>query len=270
MRYIDLDKLRLPDGWLAKADNASKSVQAGSDPNDFSQVWRDLKDDMFDLSKFKCWYCESSCDRADNAVDHFRPKNRVSEALRPHRGYRWLAFDVKNYRLSCTFCNSRRIDVPYGTAGGKADHFPLLDEATRVYASGSLLLEKPKLLDPCDYEDCLLLGCKQENGKSCCSTTDPIQIGRVTASTEIYHLDRESTCILRHGAAVGIVADIQEGKLRFKVSKDSEEKRQEFLNVAKRILKRISADAPYSGEMRYILRGQRSDDHPWVAQLLEV
>lgn len=136
MRYIDRAKLVKPAGWVARAQAASQAVADGEDPNDHSAVWRDLKNGLADLLHDKCWYCESPVDRSDNAVDHFRPKNRVSDAGRPHTGYRWLAFDVNNFRYACTYCNSRRIDVDGDTAGGKADRFPLIDEAQRVYVAG--------------------------------------------------------------------------------------------------------------------------------------
>lgn len=59
-------------------------------------VWRDLKDGLANLLHDKCWYCETAVDRSDNAVDHFRPKGRVSDAANPHAGLplvygqRWL------------------------------------------------------------------------------------------------------------------------------------------------------------------------------------
>ncbi|PKK36761.1 hypothetical protein BWI96_10330 [Siphonobacter sp. SORGH_AS_0500] len=269
MRYIDLDKLRVPSGWFDRAQTAKLAVAAGADPNDYSSVWRELKDGMYDLSSFKCWYCESNIDRSDNAVDHFRPKNSVSDAAKAHNGYRWLAFDKSNFRLSCTFCNSRRVDVVYGTSGGKADRFPLIDENTRVYVQGSILLEHPLLLDPCEIEDCELIGCKQENGEPCAASTDPLQEKRAQVSIEVYHLDRDATNILRHTAAAGLISDILEAKIRFDVAQIDGTKKPDFMSVAKRIKRRIVSDAPYSGEMKYLLRGQRSAEHPWINQLLE-
>lgn len=269
MRYVDLDKLRMPDGWLSRAQTAATAVEAGANPDTHKKVWGELKDEMYELSDYKCWFCESNIDRSDNAVDHFRPKNSVADTNNPHSGYRWLAFEKSNLRLSCTYCNSRRIDAVYGTAGGKADKFPLLDEATRVYTNGSTALEKPLLLDPCEIDDCELLGCKQENGNPCAASDDLINKRRADVSIEIYHLDREATCKLRHANATGLIADIIEAKRRFEVAEQDDAKRNEFSAVAKRIYKRIASDAPYSGEMRYLLRGQRSKDHPWVQRLLE-
>lgn len=269
MRYIDLDKLRMPAGWIGRANLASTAVAGGGDPNDYGNVWRELKDAMHDLSDYKCWYCESIVDRADNAVDHFRPKKRVSDAIFEHLGYRWLAFEKSNFRLACTYCNSKRIDVDYGTEGGKADRFPLIDEATRVYTIGSVEGESPKLLDPCDLDDCELLGCRQENGEPCPAGEEAIDKLRAEVSIEIYHLDRDSTCRQRHKIVVTLISDILDAKRLFILSQTDPTKKLEFVKVAKRIQRSICKEAAYSGEMKYLLRGQRSDDHPWIRKILE-
>ena len=109
MRYIDIDELVLPDGWLEKAATASTAVAAGAKPDDFSNVWRELKDALADLfPNKKCWYCESPVDRADNAVDHFRPKGKVSDAARPHNGYRWSLLLHTPYRVEPSLGNRPR------------------------------------------------------------------------------------------------------------------------------------------------------------------
>ena len=148
MRYVDRQMLQLPVGWLERAERATQSVANGAEPNSHSNVWRELKDGLAQLHHEKCWYCEIPIARSDNAVDHFRPKSRVSDAAREHRGYRWLAFDKANLRYACTFCNSKRRDVGGQTTGGKGDRFPLLDESRRVYNEGPIDGEEPVLLDP--------------------------------------------------------------------------------------------------------------------------
>lgn len=266
MRYVDLEAIALPDGWLEKAAAATKAVEGGADPADYSEVWRELKDALSALlPEKKCWYCESPVDRADNAVDHFRPKGRVSDALQPHAGYRWLAFDRRNYRYACTFCNSRRKDVVHGTAGGKADRFPLLDESKRLYGPGPLDQETPKLLDPCELGDWALLGCKQENGKPCPATDDAIDKERAIESIEVYHLDYEPTCKRRHAAAVQLIADVEQAK-RFFALPGME---VDFKAVAKKIRRAIDRTAPFSGDMIFLLKGQRAEEHPWIQKLIE-
>jgi len=270
VRYVDKNRLAMPTGWLARARAAAADVATGGDPNDHSQVWRALKDGLADLLHDKCWYCESPVDRSDNAVDHFRPKGRVSDARHLHNGYRWLAFETDNFRYACTFCNSRRKDVANGTAGGKQDRFPLLDESARVYTPGPVNAETPALLDPCDIDDWKLIACHQENGQPCPTSVDPTEKKRAEVSIEVYHLDYEPTCKRRHREAVQLLADIDEGKWLFEQVNTDPSKRQEFKKVAARLHKAIQKDAPFSGDMHFLLRSQRSANHPWVQDLLEM
>jgi hypothetical protein len=269
MRYIDLARLVLPGGWLGRAQAAAAAVATGADPNDYAAVWRELKDGLAVLMHDKCWYCETPVDRSDNAVDHYRPKNRVSDAASPHTGYRWLAFQLSNFRYACTFCNSRRKDVEGGTVGGKADRFPLLNETQRLYAPGPLVQEQPLLLDPCDLGDWRLLGCQQENGRPCATSSDPISKRRAEVSIEVYHLHYEPTCKRRHSAAVQLIADVADGKRLFELTTRDPSRSSDFKNVAGRIRRAIDRDAPFSGDMHFLLRGQRSDDHTWIQDLLE-
>lgn len=266
MRYIDQDELALPDGWLERATAAAAAIAAGGNPDDHAHIWRELKYALAALfPDKKCWYCESPVDRADNAVDHFRPKGRVGDAANPHNGYRWLALDWRNFRYACTFCNSRRKDVVHGTAGGKADRFPLINEANRLYAPGPLNQEAPELLDPCELNDWELLGCRQENGKPCPASQSPVERRRAETSIGIYHLDYEPTCKRRHAAAIMLMADVAQAKRLFGRAGMEED----FNLVAKKIRRAIDRKAAFSGEMIFLLRGQRHTDHPWIQKLLE-
>ncbi len=270
MRYVDLDELEMPTGWLERARAAASAVAAGGDPNDGADVWRELKDCLAALlPDKKCWYCESTVDRADNAVDHFRPKNRVSEALATHNGYRWLAFRHTNYRYSCTFCNSRRKDVEHRTSGGKADRFPLLDETKRAYAEGPVDAEQPMLLDPCELDDWELLGCRQENGEPCATSNDTTMRARAEASIDVYHLHYAPTCKRRHGTAVQLLADVEDAKRNFVLASRDSAREEDFKVFARKVKRAISRKAPFSGEMIFLLRGQRHADHPWIQALLE-
>ncbi len=269
MRYVDISDLKRPGGWDALAATATAKVAKGGDPNDDDKVWRALKDGLADLLNDKCWYCETPIPRSDNAVDHFRPKGRCSDAAKKHDGYRWLAFDKENYRYSCTFCNSRRKNLENSTVGGKADRFPLLDENKRLYKSGALHQEEPALLDPCNLDDWELLGCRQEDGSPCAASNDPIAETRVQTSIEVYHLDHEPTATARHSLIASLISEIAQAKRFFLQSNGNADMKQEFSVVAKRIKKAIDKKSPYSGEMIFILKGERHTDHPWIQKLLE-
>lgn len=269
MRYIDRTQLLLPDGWLGRAQAASQAVAAGADPSAYGNVWRELKNGLADLFNDKCWYCEVSVPRSDNAVDHFRPKGRVGDAANPHPGYRWLAFEQSNFRYACTYCNCKRKDIDGGTAGGKGDRFPLVDETTRVYVPGPLGGERPALLDPCAYGDWKLLGCQKENGKPCAASDHPEHKIRADISIDVYHLHHEPTCKQRHSAAVQMLSDVEEAKGFFIASQSDPSHEVSFKNAAMRILKTIHFTKPFSGEMRFLLGGERDNEHPWVQELLE-
>jgi uncharacterized protein (TIGR02646 family) len=197
VRHINIDDLSLPPDWEDRAKKVlDKLVEA--DPStrkqlisDNTALWGELKTALSALSNGKCWYCDSRQIRSDNAVDHFRPKNGVADC-KGHEGYWWLAFDWRNYRFSCTYCNSRRKGE--NTSGGKGDQFPLIDEALRALKWGdNWNAEQPMLLDPTQAADPELLwfyidGTPQPKfGED----EDKIKHKRATISIRLYHLDEE-------------------------------------------------------------------------------
>lgn len=197
MRYINIEDISLPQGWEARAKQVLDQLTQ-ADPaarkkliSDNSALWGELKNALSALSHGKCWYCDSSQIRSDNAVDHFRPKNKVADC-EGHEGYWWLAFDWRNYRFSCTFCNSRRKGE--NTSGGKGDQFPLVDEVFRALKWGDdCTTEQPMLLDPANASDPELLWFYIDGtptpkfGKD----EDEIKHKRATISIRLYHLDEE-------------------------------------------------------------------------------
>ena len=180
MRYVDLSdvEVELPDDWEDKVNTAKAYVQQKVQEaeteaiqqhksqeecqlaiirarknaiNAKSTIWAEAGKIVGKVMSEKCWYCETKETRSDMPVDHFRPKNSVAEC-KGHDGYWWLAFNWENYRYSCTYCNSRRVDVV--TEGGKQDHFPLLNPESRVFdETGDINAENPILIDPCDIDE---------------------------------------------------------------------------------------------------------------------
>jgi len=270
VRYIDISNVRPPAGWVNRAQTAKDAVDNGDNPGDYRHIWKELKDELADQLNDKCWFCEVSIVRSDNAVDHFRPKGRVSDAINVHNGYRWLAFTKENFRYSCTFCNSRRVDVDGGTAGGKTDRFPLMDENARVYTESPVGGEAPTLLDPCKWSDCKLLGCQVEDERPCASSSNPIEKGRAEDSIVIYHLHHEPTCKLRHASAIQLIADIESAKRHFNLSLQDPSREEDFNKIAERLLRAIHRGSQFSGDLRFVMRGHRSIDHPWIDDLLQV
>lgn len=202
MRYIDSQVVGqcLPANWDQRAQQAANALAAArpqdrsAEVNRHCAVWQDLKDTLKQVSHDKCWYCESSDIRSDNAVDHFRPKSAVAECP-DHEGYWWLAFKWENYRFCCTYCNCRRVDQETGQGGGKADHFPLRNEARRAYTPDDPPAdEEPMLLDPCAPADPCLLWF-DDTGQAvpspfCGNDSNSYPRQRAATSIDILHLNQ--------------------------------------------------------------------------------
>jgi uncharacterized protein (TIGR02646 family) len=228
MRYIDIDEVDfdLPDDWEdtveraweyvnRKIDEAQERTIAKAQQENWdaarqgeevetakskarkkaisakSTVWGQLSSVLSKRSHGKCWYCETNELRSDNPIDHFRPKGKVAECP-AHPGYWWLAFDWKNYRFACTYCNSRRIEVE--TAGGKQDHFPVFTPPDWNKSEGDNNRERPKLLDPTDEDDYKLLTFNK-NGEASpnCEDEESEEFQKAKESIEKYHLNHENT-----------------------------------------------------------------------------
>ncbi|KZK79375.1 hypothetical protein PsW64_02999 [Pseudovibrio sp. W64] len=270
MRWIDQDKIQLPEGWIDRAAQAKQRVMVdGAKPDDFDGVWRCLKDPFAVISDKRCWICEAPAARSDNAIDHFRPKNRVAEAVGKHSGYKWLAFKLSNFRYICTFCNSKRKDRNGGTEGGKADHFPLQDEASRAYCEDDDTDDEvPLLLDPCEEGEWKLLGCSVESGSPVAATDDPKECERVSVSISLYHLHQDALNKMRLSQIRDLDQKIVAAKDRYNELDGSAKRQKKYRDALKPILRMISPGSDFSGEMYNHLKKRRVIEHPWLQTLL--
>jgi len=148
---------QLSSGWIARANAANQqAISARKAHSNTRAIYADNEvritlEAMFDG---KCAYCESKIAvTADWDVEHYRPKGAVAERA-DHPGYYWLCCDWENLLPSCTYCNQGRKDratltQPEGPTAGKADKFPLLDEADRCMDHvGDIAREQPYLIHP--------------------------------------------------------------------------------------------------------------------------
>lgn len=168
MRFIDLEKLKPKIRHLIAAlEEAHDAVMTETNCerrakliNKYRPRWTALRQAFDAYSYEKCWYVECRNPGTDDDIDHFRPKLGVKEEP-DHPGYYWLAFDWRNMRLSCHRANRPRINPETGVAGGKAEHFPLVDPLMRARSpADDLAREVPALLDPTNPADPVLLSFK--------------------------------------------------------------------------------------------------------------
>jgi len=281
LRYIDSRSLRdkLPEGWEARATAALAAVRSAA-PSErrivierHASVWHELKNVLAELSYGKCWYCESEQVRSDNAVDHFRPKRQVAEAVN-HDGYWWLAFEYTNYRFSCQFCNSRRKDSETGQTGGKHDHFPLLNETARAYKEGdNWAREQPMLLDPTRVSDTTLLWFEPDGRvvEKYEKENSPVFHERAKVSIWLYHLNEARAKRKRRDLQKEIVDLIDEGNAHFREFEAGNAAAElAYASVIRRIQSRLEPRSEYSAAARAMLLAYRDADHPWVEAVLTV
>jgi hypothetical protein len=153
--------------WLARASARTQHLIAAGRYQEQSSIWSEIKPIYMELQgDSKCAFCERKLEsvtygRAEQAVEHFRPKGRVTpwratsalksqgvRVAKPPRkkgGYYLLAYDLFNYAACCHPCNSAL----------KRDYFPV---AAAHNLNGStpeaLLAEQPLLIYPIgDFDD---------------------------------------------------------------------------------------------------------------------
>lgn len=261
MRPVSLRSLarKIPADWATRASKALEEVRqaAAADRaaliNKKKVIWSDLKEILMTHSETKCWYCESTNVGADNAVDHFRPKNSVKlEGGKTHGGYWWLAFDWENYRFSCSFCNSIH-SGPDGPAG-KQDHFPLVKEETRVWdETGRISEELPVLLDPLNADDCLLLTF-DDTGQAVPVVdrdTDPVKHARARDTIEILNLNHKTLLNARYAAMSDARQWLKEADSESAAGREPKSKINDLWDAQE-------APAPFSWAVRALIGAMRA------------
>lgn len=276
MRHVNNRFLRLPEGWSDTANVAKHTVEAITLAESRKQaitarsaVWGRLKDALADLSNDKCWYCEIKQERSDNAVDHFRPKNRVADTDPIHEGYWWLAFEPSNFRYSCTFCNSQRKNPDTGETEGKGDKFPLLPHTRRAIVPGEEYNERPILLDPCILQDTFLLDFLTSGEPRATDPSDPIKKLRAEESIKLYHLDHPGLIERRRILAAQIDSWIKTANYLYdRCNTGDRGIDQAFDEIASNLADAMSEKSELSAFARKVIKGSR--DIIWVDQLFQI
>ncbi len=284
MRYINLDRLELSltREWKEKAKIAYELVKSLPPEertraiNKRSLIWSDLKDCLKELSYGKCWYCETSTHRIMGDVDHYRPKNKVEECA-DHPGYWWLAFNWRNYRYCCERCNRLDTDHTTGFVGGKHTHFPLRDEAKRIYTEGDLddlLCEEALLLDPTVADDPLLLTFDPDGTARPARDEQqcPEDFFRAAISIKLYHLNHTDLKKRRQFEVCYQIRELVEKIDRYLTRWQKDKGNTEALVISKDATKKlknmIGEYAEYSVTARAALKTYRKSERPWVDDLL--
>lgn len=275
MRAIDFDlgKLNFPDGWAEKAEGLRKALVDEADPKkrskliDDNEIWKDVKAVLKALSNGKCWYTDSPQQGTDVDVDHYRPKKRVAElagGLNPHQGYWWLAYELSNYRYSCIVANRRRRDVDTGNTGGKADFFPIFDEAHRANdPQTDYQNERPLLIDPCKPEEVALTTFK-EDGEAMprWGENEPYKHKKASKSIELYSLNHTDFVKARIALRDQIEEARQQAETFFNRLENGDADHEKAYAIAIKKLRNLqSPNAPYSGYCISLMKRYRNEGY---------
>lgn len=181
--------------------------------------------------------------------------------------YPWLAFESRNLRYSCTYCNSPRKNPETGKTEGKSDSFPLFNEEHRAVAPGQEGQESPMLLDPCRTQDPGLLDF-YEDGRPCARYPNHnARKQRAETSIKTYHLDHPAIVEKRRVLTAEIKAKIETADALFEQCDAGNPAIDNAFDVLIRGLSyAISEAAELSAFARKIVAGSR--DKVWVGELL--
>lgn len=300
MRFVDIDLLQIPNGWLARANQAlndlrneinqaeAAAIAAGQDPaaarryaisaglrqNARQTIWRELNPRLAALKNDQCWYSESRNPTADKNVDHFRPKARVEEDD-THEGYWWLAFSWRNYRYASQWCNQRRLGDVNDPGGGKLDHFPLFPNSFRARREqDDIELEDLQLLDPIDPDDWKLLTFRSDGHPTPARQKGSREYERAEISIEVYRLHCKQLVDDRRVLAGEIQRLVQElERLRPRI--DDPKIRAVYKSIEIRLLRSIHPGSEYSSAALsyaraeiYVIEGGHQIRRDWLEEIL--
>lgn len=287
MRFVDNSFIDLPEDWEDRADVATEALINGDIvADDRSAIWKDLKESLESLSNGRCWYCETNIPRADNAVDHYRPKGTVKgvtlddegkaitryDIAPAHSGYKWAAFKPENFRFSCQHCNEYRKDLQ-GTAGGKWNYFPLLEENQRAYNELDEDDEVPILIDPCNRLEWTLLSYDKAGKPFSRFEEGTAEDVKVKYSIRLYHLDQKRLNegrIAQWKLFLPLVKDTKKWYLKkLRGDRGAEACFQKELKKVGQWFHPRSKNT-YLGYLVYQLEQDKDKDvlHPWISELI--
>jgi hypothetical protein len=243
------------------------------------QTWgdHDLLESLRSVVGNKCWYSEVSLSGADPNIDHFRPKGRVVEVDNDtfektgniSDGYWWLAFEPKNYRLSCMHSNQRRVDEQ--TAGGKWDFFPVVGLRAPEGTEWDLIGENVLPFDPCSAIDMALMWFDPD-GKPGLRRQKPSaeEVRRLKVTTWLFHLDKKETAQERSAYVEGIRKDLKTANIAYKLwnphgGTPNLVERGRFDAALAEIRAKIADDAVFAGAKRCAVQLAKAD-YLWIEE----
>lgn len=242
MKFFKLDRIDINcdefKAWQSTATKLTNSLKNCIDPKNARMERREILRSNTHWTRLKpllkkifgdlCWYTDCDLTGSFGDIDHFRPKSSSCDLdgnIILDEGYWWLAYDYRNFRLSCEYANRKYKD------GGKSTYFPVANE--------NGVKDIPILLDPCNYNDTELVGYR-EGGVIFPETINSFDERRVKVSEKVYNwnefIDRRNEKIISCDNLIS----------RLKVEMDSEIVEQNIKNVINDLKNLLDPRKPYS------------------------
>ncbi len=235
----------------------------------------------------KCAYCETYYSASQPMdVEHWRPKGEVhlddagQTILKP--GYYWLASDWDNLFPSCIDCNRARkqqdVIAQRRILLGKANQFPVADEATRPMRrvgavrilshdpdpGASTETEAALLVDPCNEDPEALFAYTEEGAIVPRDGLPDKDRDRALASIRVYALNRSALVTERlevirridhRLSLIDTLADLRADLEAEALPGLAEIVAQLIQTEATALEAMIAAESPFAGVARFFLRG---------------
>ena len=250
--------------WVSEAKAAALAMIVAKNADEpiviDEKLYKRMKNVIFPRFHDKCAYCETDItDTQRGDVEHFRPKNRVTDANDAvimvefpgrkdqvaHPGYYWLAYNWKNLLLACQLCNqpSKR----GGVLRVKWNRFPV--KGFRASVPGQEKKEKPLLIHPfldspephLTIDHTGVIGYKTDVGRAC---------------VEIFDLNRGRLPVRRRKVYTSVVAILTAAVLLRSQIADTKRPREEDKRQLVEYLSDIKAHMV--GEAEFSMAGRRA------------
>jgi uncharacterized protein (TIGR02646 family) len=208
--------------------------------------------------RFKCAYCESFYGATGPvAIEHFRPKAKVTTEQGDRPGYYWLAAKWPNLLPSCTDCNSPRKQEMAGrlVTVGKGNQFPIANEARRAQGEDEERSEDRLLLHPyLDRPECHLEFA--EEGIVRARRTSGRESRKGSVSIAVYALQRPilvDARLVRQSEIRGVMDVVEREARRHDLDPGDAGQTQILEDEVARLRRFCADDAPYSEMARQMI-----------------
>jgi uncharacterized protein (TIGR02646 family) len=264
MIYVNLFDNPPPQDWIDRADALTQQLIDAPDKASRDviihrnrRMWTEIKQHLSDIKSRKCWYTESINDGTHAHVDHFRPKNRVTDENKVESdGYWWLAFDWRNYRFSGQAPNVRKRDFFHVNSGRALNYGDDID------------LEDIRFLDPVKPRDPDELVYTNE-GKVEPKNKDKTSRGYIRAEYTIRRmfLDKEGLVEGRrdkYRKTSNLIREIS-NLLKLQTANFSPARENKIEGKFEELIRMASSTSEYSAAARYCLK---SSGYDWALSII--